>query len=104
MIIDSADTKKATRNEEIHNNEIIVSTYLHQALHKANKWDFMETKSSLLVPLGIGSVNEALIDAKNRGIRLRFITEITKDNVSRCKDTMTIAELKHLEGVREFLL
>jgi two-component system, OmpR family, sensor histidine kinase VicK len=55
----------------------------------------METKSSLLVPLGIGSLNEALIDAKNRGIRLRFITEITKDNVSRCKDTMKIAELKH---------
>jgi two-component system, OmpR family, sensor histidine kinase VicK len=100
LIIDSADTKKDTRNEEIHNKEIIVSTYL-QALHKANKWDyFMETKSSLLVPLGIGSLDEVLIDAKNRGIRLRFITEITKENVSRCKDTMTIAELKHLEGVR----
>jgi two-component system, OmpR family, sensor histidine kinase VicK len=101
LTIDRADTKKYTRNERIevlHNKDIIVNTYL-QALHNANKWDyFAETK--LLVPLGMGSLNEALVDAKNRGIRLRFITEITKDNVSRCKDTMKIAELKHLEGVR----
>jgi hypothetical protein len=34
------------------------------------------------------------------GVKLRFITEITKDNVGRCKDTMKIAELRHLEGVR----
>jgi hypothetical protein len=101
LTIDRADTKKYTRNERIevlHNKDIIVNTYL-RALHNANKWDyFAETK--LLVPLGMGSLNEALVDAKNRGIRLRFITEITKDNVSRCKDTMKIAELKHLEGVR----
>jgi hypothetical protein len=65
LIIDSADTKKDTRNEEIHNKEIIVSTYL-QTL-QTNEWDyFMETKSSLLVPLGIGSLDEVLIDAKNR--------------------------------------
>ena len=85
MTNDRADTEKHTRNERIevlHNKDVIVNTYL-QALHKANKWDyFMETKSSLLVPLGIGSLDEVLIDAKNRGIRLRFITEITKDKVA----------------------
>lgn len=80
MKIDRADTKKDTWNERIdvlYNEEIVVNTYL-QALHNANKWD----NSSLLGPLGIESLNEALIDAKNRGIRLRFITEITRDNVS----------------------
>jgi two-component system, OmpR family, sensor histidine kinase VicK len=91
------DTEKI---EVLHNKEIIVSTYL-QALHNANKWDyFAETKSLPLVPLAIGSLNDALIDAKSRGIKLRFITEITKDNISHCKEIMKIAELKHLEGVR----
>ena len=60
----------------------------------------LETKSLSLVPLAIESLEEALIDAKNRGIKLRFITEITKDNISHCKDAMKIAELKHLDGVR----
>jgi HKD family nuclease len=89
LTIDRADTKKDTRNERIdvlYNEEIVVNTYL-QALHNANKWDnFVETKSSLLVPLSIESLNEALIDAKNRGIRLRFITEITRDNVRLKKE------------------
>ena len=103
MKIDVADAKNDTSNERIellHNKEIIVSAYL-QALHNANKWDyFVETKSSLLLPLGIESLNEALIDTKNRGIKLRFITEIGKGNIYHCKDITRIAELKHLEGVR----
>jgi hypothetical protein len=88
------------RIEVLRNKEIIVSTYL-QALHNANKWDyFAETKSLSLVPLAIESLEEALIDAKSRGIKLRFITEITKENVFHSKDTMKIAEVRHLEGVR----
>jgi signal transduction histidine kinase len=39
------------------------------------------------------------IELFNRGVRLRFITEITSDNVSYCKDIMKIAELRHLDGI-----
>ncbi|HYV52794.1 MAG TPA: histidine kinase dimerization/phospho-acceptor domain-containing protein, partial [Candidatus Eisenbacteria bacterium] len=103
MTFAAAHAKNDTSNERIevlHNKEIIVNTYL-QALHNAKKWDyFAETKSLSLVPLAIQSLEEALIDAKNRGIKLRFITEITKDDISHCKDAMKIAELKHLDGVR----
>ncbi len=37
---------------------------------------------------------------KNRGIRLRFITEITKDNLRHSKEIMKIAELRHLDGIK----
>jgi hypothetical protein len=37
---------------------------------------------------------------KDRGIRLRFITEITKDNISYCKELMKTAELRHLDGIK----
>ena len=39
------------------------------------------------------------IELFNRGVRLRFITEITSDNVSYCKEIMKIAELRHLDGI-----
>jgi two-component system, OmpR family, sensor histidine kinase VicK len=39
------------------------------------------------------------IELFNRGVRLRFITEITSDNVSYCKDIMKISELRHLDGI-----
>jgi histidine kinase/DNA gyrase B/HSP90-like ATPase/phospho-acceptor domain-containing protein len=39
------------------------------------------------------------IEAKRRGAKIRFITEITKDNISYCKELMTIVdEFRHLEG------
>ena len=37
---------------------------------------------------------------KNRGVKLRFISEITKDNLSYCKDLMGIGEVRHLDEVK----
>jgi two-component system, OmpR family, sensor histidine kinase VicK len=35
-----------------------------------------------------------------RGIRLRFITEITKENMKDCEKTLKVCELRHLEKVK----
>jgi len=40
------------------------------------------------------------VNLANRGIKLRFITEITRDNIANCKELMKIAELRHLDGVK----
>ncbi|MGN6346855.1 MAG: ATP-binding protein [Candidatus Nitrosocosmicus sp.] len=40
------------------------------------------------------------VNLAKRGIKLRFITEITKDNIVYCKELMKIAELRHLDGVK----
>ena len=39
-------------------------------------------------------------DMKRRGIKLRFITEITNDNISSCKEFMKTVELRHLDDVK----
>ncbi|MGC2384723.1 MAG: hypothetical protein WA631_16615 [Nitrososphaeraceae archaeon] len=40
------------------------------------------------------------MDAKSRGIKLRYLTEITKDNMDYCKEMIEIAdEFKHLKGI-----
>ncbi len=47
------------------------------------------------------SIRKTILDAKNRGVKLRYITEITKDNILYWKDLMKIIdELRHLEGVK----
>ena len=49
----------------------------------------------------VESVRKAIQDAKNRGVKLRYVTEITKDNIQYWKDLMKIIdELRHLEGVK----
>lgn len=37
---------------------------------------------------------------KIRGIRLRWITEVTKENILYCKELAEIAELRHLDGLK----
>ncbi|MHB8566514.1 MAG: ATP-binding protein [Nitrososphaerales archaeon] len=39
-------------------------------------------------------------DLVGRGIKLRFITEITKENIATCKELADHAEIRHLEGGR----
>ncbi|MGB8936766.1 MAG: ATP-binding protein [Candidatus Nitrosopolaris sp.] len=46
------------------------------------------------------AINDTLSNLKNQGVRLRQITEITKDNMSYCKMLMKITELRHLDGVK----
>jgi signal transduction histidine kinase len=44
--------------------------------------------------------NRALRDMEGRGIKLRFITEMTRDNLDYCKELMGFSELRHLDGVK----
>jgi two-component system, OmpR family, sensor histidine kinase VicK len=46
-------------------------------------------------------IKKAFIDAKSRGIQLRYLTEITKDNISFCKELISLVdELRHLNGIK----
>jgi len=44
-------------------------------------------------------IRKSLQRAKTNGIRIRFITEIIKGNLSLCKDIMNFAEVRHLDKV-----
>ncbi|MDQ6863289.1 MAG: ATP-binding protein [Thermoproteota archaeon] len=51
------------------------------------------------VAIGIDVYRNALRDVSIRGVKLKFVTEITKDNLSYCKEVMKVGELRHLDGV-----
>jgi hypothetical protein len=49
----------------------------------------------------IGLTQDAFIDARRRGVTIRYITEITKNNLGYCKELMSIVdELRHLDAVK----
>ena len=57
------------------------------------------TRPSLAVILE--PIKKAFLDAKSRGVKLRYLTEITHDNIAACKELMTIVdELRHLDGIK----
>lgn len=54
---------------------------------------------STLPSFSVGRVKQGYFDAKRRGVRIRYITEITKNNLPYCMEIMQFAELRHLDGV-----
>jgi two-component system sensor histidine kinase VicK len=48
----------------------------------------------------IDSIRKSFLDAKSRDVKLRYITEITTQNILYCKELMKIAEVRHLDGVK----
>src|SRR3712207_3813308 len=52
------------------------------------------------VVMSIESMKKRLIVAHTRGIKIRFVTEITTENLPYCKQMMELGEMRHLEGVQ----
>ena len=50
--------------------------------------------------LRIEPIRKSFLCAKDRDIKLRYITEIRTENVPHCKELIKIAEVRHLEGIK----
>src|SRR6185437_5982838 len=82
--------------------EDIIKTYLSILNNIKGKWShFADTTSLLQLPFMFDKIKEIMLCAKgSREPRLRFITEITKDNIEFCKQVAETVEVRHLEGVK----
>jgi two-component system, OmpR family, sensor histidine kinase VicK len=97
----------STRDEEreftrvYYGGETVIDTIL-QFLNKSNDTIYAcvdQTRPSLTIDIGL--LKEAFLDAKRRGVKLFYITEITRDNLSYCKQLITMVdELRHLDGIK----
>ena len=97
----------STRDEEqeftrvYYGGETVIDTIL-QFLNKS--YDIIyacvdQTRPSLTIDIAL--LKEAFLDAKRRGVKLFYITEITRDNLSYCKQLITMVdELRHLDGIK----
>ena len=87
-------------SEIIEGMENIMQTAIHhhnltkERLYQCNDY----TGPALIMTNNI--MKESYNNLKNRGIKLRFITEITKDNIHYAKELQKIVDLKHLENVK----
>ena len=87
--------------ELLNDIETIINTYLRVIHNAKSRWDYFADVSSLsAIPLEFEAIRKAILEAKTRDTRLRFITEITKENISYAKEFMKIVELRHLDGVK----
>jgi signal transduction histidine kinase len=99
-LITPLDTS-AERTEVFYGEENTIGVVLHFTSRAKDKIDACIDNTRPLLAIEIKELRKSFIDAKTRGVRLRYVTEVTKDNINYCKELIKIIdELRHIDGIR----
>ena len=99
-INDTDKTAKPT-TEIIYGIDYVVGTLLKVISNAGHRVDVCVDRTRPVLLSEITQLRQALLDTKQRGIKLRYSTEITNDNLYYCKELLSVVdELRHLGGIR----
>ena len=85
----------------LHGEQNVVNTVLRFASKAKNGIDACVdyTRPSLVIKFE--QLRKVFLAAKNRGVKLRYVTKTREDNVAYCKELMKMVnELRHLDGIK----
>jgi two-component system sensor histidine kinase VicK len=89
------------RTEVMYGGDKVIEQVLHFVSNARKKIDACVDHTRPLLATEIEPLKKSLVYAKERGICLSYVTEITNDNVSCCKElTKMTGEIRHLDGIK----
>ena len=95
------DMSISKKTEIIRGSDNVVNVILQVMSNAKYKIDACVDYTRPYLAIQITQIRDALLDAKRRGIKIRYITEITKDNLRYCNELMSVVdELRHLNGIK----
>ncbi len=97
-------TFSADQTEVIYGAENVVKRTLHLISITKKTLDLCGESAGLSTILANESIVKRYMEAKNRGVRVRHITEITQGNIRDCKKLMSLMDIRHLDGLRGYLV
>ena len=99
-MIESNNTS-SERTEIWYGIDNIISWSLEVLSKIQTTYDLCLDSTGISPILEIEPIKKAYFELKNRGVKMRIITEITTTNISYCKEMMRIAgDIRHLEGIK----
>jgi two-component system, OmpR family, sensor histidine kinase VicK len=107
-VVDSISSKDSIvsidKTEVIYGTENVVNRASHLISVAKKTLDLCGESAGVSIILANEPVVKEYMEAKDRGVRVRHITEITKENIRDCKKLMSLMELRHLDGLRGYLV
>ena len=89
MTISEPSNAISERTEVSHGEQNVIRIELQFFSDSDQKIDTCMNYTRPALAITIEPVRNAFIDAKKRAVKLRYLTEITKDNIAYCKDLYT---------------
>ncbi|MFL6422680.1 MAG: ATP-binding protein [Nitrososphaeraceae archaeon] len=101
MTISAPSDAISKRTEVLHGEQNVLGIELQFFSDSDQKIYTCMNYTRPALAITIEPVRNAFIDAKKRAVKLRYLTEITKDNIAYCKDLISIVdEMRHLDGIK----
>jgi hypothetical protein len=84
-----------------HGVENVINAELQFFSSSKKRIDICMNYTRPLLSIIFDPTKDAIMNARNRGVRIRYLTEITAENISYYKELLPIVdELRHLEGIK----
>jgi signal transduction histidine kinase len=92
---------KESTTEIIYGRDKVIDRFVQFMQNAQRRIDVCVDNTRPLLAIEFKQIRDSFIDAKKRGVTIRYITEITKANLRYCKELMSIVdELRHLDGIK----
>jgi phospho-acceptor domain-containing protein len=92
---------KKERTEVLHGQQNVINTVLQFTSNAKSRIDACVDYSRPSLAIEIEHLKKAFLDAKSGGVKLRYVTEVTENNIGYCKQLIKMVdELRHIEGIK----
>jgi two-component system, OmpR family, sensor histidine kinase VicK len=94
---------RGTEKTEVYYNPFrVVSTVIDFVDNASGRIEGCVDQTRPLLLNDIDALRMAFNEARKRGVKIRFVTEINDDNITHCKELIksSVSELRHLDGVK----
>jgi two-component system, OmpR family, sensor histidine kinase VicK len=92
-------TKKHEQTEMLIGAEVTTKRMSELFSNVSKKFDGCANSTAPSIAMTI--FRDAYEHMKSRGVKIRWVTDITKDNLTHCKDLMQYAEVRHISYLNE---
>src|SRR5215212_7138856 len=92
-------TKKCEHTEMLIGAEVTTKRMSELFSNVSKKFDGCANSTAPSIAMTI--FRDAYEHMKSRGVKIRWVTDITKDNLTHCKDLMQYAEVRHISCLNE---
>src|SRR6185503_1445366 len=94
--IDNSFIEESTKI--VYGEEETTKTILHALNNSQERWDTYANSKGPTIAMGLEPLRKGIKNAYSRGIKIRYISEITPNNINYCKELMKMAEVRHLDN------
>src|SRR5215211_6587711 len=99
LYADQEGTKNHEQTEMLIGAEVTTKRMSELFSNVSRKFDSCANSTAPSIAMTI--FRDAYKSMKSRGIKIRWVTDITKDNLTHCKDLMQYAEVRHISYLNE---